>query len=258
MKDVQLFAFDPWNSLVPVRVNPEGDILAALDVSDITVDTDLDSLNGTTIATNSGVSNAGTLRVVHAVDVVSSTDARQMGGTDIAVNSGVVGAGVQRVVLVTDVSASTDTRQLGGNDIALNSGVASAGTQRFVHVTDVAMSTVTVPDATAGTALSNDDSTAYEKTTVSKASAGRLYMLTGFNSSTSAQYIQVHNAVSQPDEAAVPVITIYVPGTSNFSYDAGVYGKYFSTGIVVLNSSTAATKTHEATAADCWFNIQYI
>ena len=58
--------------MVAVRANPDGALLSALDSFDVTIDTDLDSLNGTTIGANSGVANAGTLRVTQALDISSS------------------------------------------------------------------------------------------------------------------------------------------------------------------------------------------
>ena len=88
-----------------------------------------------------------------------------------------------------------------------------------------------------------------------KTSSGTLYMLTGYNSKTSSQFIQLHNSANAPSNGNVPVITFIVPATSNFSFDFGVYGRYFSAGIVVVNSSTAANYT--AGGADCWFDAQF-
>lgn len=113
-----------------------------------------------------------------------------------------------------------------------------------------------LPDASATYALSNVTSTAYEASHVIKASAGYLFMITGYNSKTSSQFIMISNTTSVPADAQTPIIVFIVPASSNFSFDLGKYGRYFSTGICIFNSSTSPTKT--IGSADCFFDCQFI
>jgi len=102
---------------------------------------------------------------------------------------------------------------------------------------------------------SSADSAGYENNRVAKASAGVLYSVSGYNSKATAQFIQVHNATALPGDGAAATAIMRVEPLSNFSMDFGKFGRYFSTGIVVCNSSTGPTKTLGAN--DCWFNVQY-
>lgn len=110
------------------------------------------------------------------------------------------------------------------------------------------------PDATATFSPTNSTSIAYENSRVAKASAGTLYSITGYNSKAISQFIQIHNALLVPLDGAIPEVIFVVPGLSNFSYSSDKFGRFFSNGIVVCNSSTGPTKT--IGLADVWFDIQ--
>lgn len=90
---------------------------------------------------------------------------------------------------------------------------------------------------------------------VVKASAGVLYGFSGFNNSASAQYIQVHDSATLPADTAVPEVVIKADAGENFFWSPTVAGVSFTAGIVLCNSSTAATKT--IGSADCWFQAEY-
>ena len=91
-----------------------------------------------------------------------------------------------------------------------------------------------------------------------KAGAGTCLGLSGVNSNAAQQYIQVFDVPNATALATgiIPKTVLIVPGASNFSIDYGIWGRAFSRGIVVANSSTLATYT--AGSADCWFDVLYV
>ena len=104
--------------------------------------------------------------------------------------------------------------------------------------------------------FNNSTSTAYETSRVVKRTPGRLFGLSGYNSKTATQFIQLHDQTSLPADGAIPMMVISVAASSNFSIDFGANGRAFTKGIVVSNSSTGPTLT--IGSADLWVDAQYL
>jgi hypothetical protein len=102
----------------------------------------------------------------------------------------------------------------------------------------------------------NNHTTALANSLVVKSGAGMLFGISGFNNKVSAQFIQIFDTQTVPSNGAVPDVILTAPTVANFSMDWVFPGRFFRQGIVIVNSSTAATLT--IGSADCWFDAQYI
>ena len=92
---------------------------------------------------------------------------------------------------------------------------------------------------------------------VVKSGPGRLLSLTAYNNKNAAQFLQIFDLIGVPADGAIPVMVFTVATVANLpNITFGLGGRWFTRGIVVCNSSTAATKT--IGAADCWFDVQYL
>lgn len=102
----------------------------------------------------------------------------------------------------------------------------------------------------------NSSSGALEQFHVIKAGPGSLYGISVYSNKAAAQFIQLFDALGAPASGAVPVAVYTVSATSNLGLYWGSVGRWFDRGIVIANSSTAATQT--AGSGDCYFDAQYI
>lgn len=103
-------------------------------------------------------------------------------------------------------------------------------------------------------APTNSTTGAYAASQLLKAAPGVLYGVSGYNSKTTEQFIQIHDATALPAEGVAPKVLVKVAPSSPFALDFGPRGRSFAVGIVVCNSSTGPIKT--IGAPDCWFDGQ--
>ena len=101
----------------------------------------------------------------------------------------------------------------------------------------------------------SNSSLALSNSIVAKAGPGTLFGASILNTKISAQFIQVFDAAAVPADGAVPVAVYTVGASSNLGLYWGSVGRWHNIGIVLCNSSTAATKT--IGSADCFFDVQY-
>lgn len=217
---------------------------------------DQTQVGGTAVATGNGVAGAGSQRVVIASDNTAfSVNAIQSGSWNVGNVTGTVSLPTGASTSALQTSGNASLTSIDGKTPALGQALMAASVPVVIASNQTAVPITYAPQSSGATSPDNSTSVALVASQVVKASPGVLYVVTGYNNRATAQFIQMYNATSLPANGAVPVIVITVPGRSNFSYDVSPYGRFFSTGIVIGNSSTAATKT--IGASDCWFDVQY-
>lgn len=86
---------------------------------------------------------------------------------------------------------------------------------------------------------------AAENTHSVKASPGRLFRIDALLDPGvgAARYLMVFNLAAAPAGGETPVLRALIPAGGQVSFDLGVYGKEFTTGIQVAISTTIATLT---------------
>lgn len=268
-------------TLVGIKVGSDGTVAvstASLPLpTGAATEATLSALNAKVTAVNTGAVTISTAlpagaNAIGSVSVSNFPSTQPVSGTVAATQSGTwtntvtqaTGTNLHTVIdsgtitTVSSVTAIANALPTGANVIGAvtQSGAWTMQPGNTANTTAWLVNNQVIGQSGSTNALSSLASTALETSHVIKASAGRLYQLTGVNTKASAQYIQVFNSTTVPADTTVPVLLAYVPAGSNFSFDFGSIGRYFSTGISVSNSSTAATKT--IGSADCWFNAEYL
>ena len=94
-----------------------------------------------------------------------------------------------------------------------------------------------------------------ENSRVVASGSTQLYGYSGTNTKASTQFILCFDANSVPPNGTVPDVIMTAQANSDFWISWAPAWRNFSEGVVICNSSTAATLT--IGAADCWFDAQY-
>lgn len=110
------------------------------------------------------------------------------------------------------------------------------------------------PTSSQSYVVSLDTSSAAEASSVTKASAGRLYGFVFSNGNGGVRYLHFFNATSVPADTAVPFLIFKVAANETLAWNFPL-GIPFSTGICWANSSTQNTKT--IGSADSLANVFY-
>ncbi len=173
--------------------------------------------------------------------------------------------GTQRTQIISEDGYSVDVYSVGSGIYALkNQEVLIPGaednTNNVLHINHR-------PLANSTNALSYYQTTSLATNGVIKASAGKIFKISGIlvpsDNSGATHYIQLYNASSVPADTAVPKFVYSITAGANtvpirFEYEfANGFGIYNDTGITWAISSTLATKTL-TTIATAWIQVSYI
>lgn len=174
------------------------------------------------------------------------------------------GSGVTQPVSGTiTANAGTGTFAVSAASLPLPTGAATEASQStsnsslssIVTNTAAGVPRTIIPSTAAAAIVTNVDSTSYEASHLISNSPATLIGCSGYNSKTSTQYILFFNSTTVPSDGTSPSIApIAVGASSSFAIDFGIYGRPFSLGIAVSNSSTANTKT--IGSADVWYSCR--
>jgi hypothetical protein len=234
-----------------------GDASAANQTTQITAanltNTELGALTETAPASDTASSglNGRLQRIAQRLtSLITALGSPFQAGGALGAGSAIIGkVGLDQTTPGTTNKVSIGTDGTVAVNAALPAGTNLLGKVGIDQTTPGTTNAVAIGTVAAATTVS---STAYEASHVLKASAGTLYEVSFYNSSTSDQFYQLHNSATLPADTAVPVRIIKVPAGATGGFDFGLRGRPFSTGIVVCNSSTGPTKT--IGAADSFFD----
>lgn len=85
---------------------------------------------------------------------------------------------------------------------------------------------------------------------------GRVLGISISSTKAAAQFIQVFNASTLPADGAVPILSIDIGSAVAKGIAFDPFGRWFTIGCIVCNSSTQGTKT--IGSADTLFDVQYV
>lgn len=190
----------------------------------------VNQLAGTATSVNSGVKDAGTLRVVLATDqpqltnkllvtpdANSAINLAQVAGATIAQGHGTAAAAV-RVELPTDGTGLVSAAQSGTWTVQPGN---TANTTPWL-VTQI-------PATSGGLSISRTLSVNNTTGTNPKGSAGQVYGWVITNTNASARFVKLYNKATAPSVGTdTPVITLVIPGNAN---GAGIVAAEFTSGI---------------------------